>query len=161
VAPRRSVRFDRSHPRFADAQWTGPVRVPTFFADGYPLLAIGAASLALLDERLAASGRVPVPMDRFRPNLVLDGLDAHDEDHLEAFGDDSVELRPVKPCTRCTVPSIDQSTGIAGDDPVQVLAAYRRDDRVGGITFGVNVIVVRGAGTTLRAGRTFEPRWSF
>jgi uncharacterized protein len=157
----RLVRFDRRQPRHAAPEWTAGREVPTLFSDGFPLLAIGTASLADLNARLRAAGRAAVPMDRFRPNLVLDGLGAGDEDHLSSFGDTSLELTPVKPCARCTVPAIDQATGIAGPDPVDILAGYRDDPRVGGITFGQNVIVTRGAGSVLRVGQTLEPQWNF
>ena len=76
--PLRLVRFDPSRPRASEAAWTGGLSALTRFSDGFALLAISRASLADLNARLA----VPLPMDRFRPNLVLDGLPAYGEDGL-------------------------------------------------------------------------------
>ena len=122
------------------------------FADGYPLLVIGRASLEHLNERLAAKGAAPVTMDRFRPNLVLDGLAPHDEDHLASIEIDGVVLTPVKPCTRCEVTTIDQASARKGAEPLVTLASYRRDDRLAGVTFGMNAIVTAGAGRSLALG---------
>ena len=96
-------------------------------------------------------------MTRFRPNIVLDGLDAHGEDAigeivLEA-NDGPVVLRLVKPCARCTIPDVDPATATQGHVVGDVLAGYRADPRVGGqVTFGMNAIVVEGIDRTLRVG---------
>jgi uncharacterized protein YcbX len=96
----RLVRFDPACAREASAAWTGAVAAPTRFSDGFPLLLIGAASLLDLNQKLRAAGRAALPMNRFRPNLVLDGIEAFDEDAAESFRLGAMLLRPVKPCAR-------------------------------------------------------------
>ena len=131
------------------------------FADGYPVLVIGQASLDHLNERLAARGSPPVAMNRFRPNLVLDGLEPHDEDALASIGIDGVVLKPVKPCTRCQVTTIDQASANAGHEPLRTLSTYRRDDRLAGVTFGMNAIVIAGAGRRIAVGSTASCEFDF
>jgi len=148
----RVVRFDASHPRRCNPAYAGDSGAHVRFADGYPLLVIGRASLDHLNERLAAKGEPALPMNRFRPNIVLDGLEPHDEDHLATIEIDGVVLKPVKPCTRCEVTTTDQETGRRGAEPLVTLSSYRRDDRLAGIAFGMNAIVVEGAGRALDVG---------
>jgi uncharacterized protein len=81
----RLVRFDPDHRRLSSMQWTGGVEAPNQFSDGYPVLVVSEASLASLNERLTAAGHGAVGMERFRPNIVLSGLEAHDEDRLPAL----------------------------------------------------------------------------
>jgi len=157
----RLVRFDPAHRRASSAQWTGETEALNRFSDGFPILLISQASLDDLNARLAQAGRAALPMNRFRPNLVLGGVGPYEEDHLQALRADGLELRPVKPCPRCPVPSIEQSSGEFGPDPLDILAQYRADARTGGVVFGQNVIAVHGQGQTLRAGQVFEPEWNF
>jgi uncharacterized protein YcbX len=158
----RLVRFRQDVVRPTSVKWTGGVPSQTRFADGYPLLLIGEASLDDLNLRLGAAGRAPLAMDRFRPNLVVDGLEAFEEDYLEALHDDAVAIRPVKPCARCPIPSIDQATGIPGPDPLDILQSYRANARMeGAVCIGMNCIVVRGAGTELRAGQALVAELAF
>ena len=158
----RLVRFRHDVIRPTSVKWTGGVASQTRFADGYPLLLIGQASLDDLNLRLAAAGRAPLPMDRFRPNLVVDGLDAFEEDYLEALHDEDVAIRPVKPCARCPIPSIDQATAIPGLDPLDILQTYRANARMeGAVCMGMNCIVVRGAGTELHAGQALDAELAF
>ena len=148
----RVVRFDAAHPRWCNPEYVGSSGAHVRFSDGYPLLVIGRASLDHLNERLAAKGVAALPMNRFRPNLVLDGLAPHDEDHLDTIAIDGVVLKPVKPCTRCEVTTTDQATARRGPEPLVTLASYRRDDRLAGVTFGMNAIVVEGAGRAIAVG---------
>ena len=162
----RLVRFDPEQQRLADPQWTGELRAETAFADGFPLLVANSASLADLNQRLAGRGVAAVTMQRFRPNLVLDGLQPYDEDHIDEIGIDTadgpVRLRLVKPCVRCTIPNVDPATATTGHEPGDTLASYRADPRMkGGITFGVNAVVVEGSGRTLRVGQTARARLNF
>ncbi|MCC6380377.1 MAG: MOSC domain-containing protein [Burkholderiales bacterium] len=150
--PLRIVRFDPAQPRPCNPDYAGDSGAHVRFADGYPLLVIGQASLDHLNAKLAARGAAALPMNRFRPNLVLEGLDAHDEDHLDTIDVGGVVLKPVKPCARCQVTTVDQSTGRTADEPLVTLSTYRRDDRRGGILFGVNAIVVAGAGRSIAVG---------
>ena len=154
----RLVRFDPEHRRLSNLQWTGGAEAPNQFSDGYPLLLASTASLDLLNEKLAAAGHAPVGIERFRPNIVLSGLEAHDEDRLEflriATGEGEVQLRPVKPCTRCPIPNIDPAT--AESDPVvtDTLQGYRRNPALdGAVTFAMNAIILSGVDQTLRVGQ--------
>jgi uncharacterized protein YcbX len=164
--PLRLVRFDPEHRRLSSRKWTGDAEALNQFSDGYPLLVTSSASLDLLNEKLAAGGHAPVGMERFRPNIVLEGVEAHDEDRLEllriATDDGEVQLRPVKPCGRCPMPNIDPAT--AAVDPVvtDTLQGYRRDPRLdGAITFAMNAIIVAGMDCTLRVGQAASGNLKF
>jgi uncharacterized protein len=150
--PVRLVRFDRDVHRRCNAEYVGDSGARTRFADGYPVLVIGEATLAELNQRLAAKDSPALPMNRFRPNLVISGLPPGDEDHLDTIEAGGIVLRLVKPCTRCVITTTDQGTGERGIEPLPTLAAYRHDARFGGVTFGMNAVVVAGAGRTLAAG---------
>ncbi|MEQ8265125.1 MOSC N-terminal beta barrel domain-containing protein [Pseudohaliea sp.] len=102
------------------------------FADGFPLLLLTQASLDGLNARLPT----PVPMDRFRPNLVIDGAAPHAEDGWRRLRIGAVTVDLVKPCSRCAIPSIDQATAARDPHINRVLAGYRRRD--GAVLFGQN-----------------------
>lgn len=150
----RLVRFHATATRFSSTKWTGGVQAPTLFSDGYPVLVIGSASLADLNEKLAAAGRDAVPMNRFRPNIVIDAIDAFEEDYADHFLLGEAQLKPVKPCPRCPIPSVDQATGVPGPDPLDILRTYRvkpaMDDA---ICFGMNCIVTEGDGQRVYVGQ--------
>lgn len=152
--PCRLVRFHAGAHRTTSTRWTGGVEAPTLFSDGYPVLVVGSASLADLNEKLAAAGREAVPMNRFRPNIVIDGIDAFEEDYADSFEIGQARLKPVKPCPRCPIPSVDQATGVPGPDPLDILGTYRAKPALdGAICFGMNSIVVEGDGTRLHVGQ--------
>ena len=168
----RLVRFDPEQRRLASRQWTGSIEAETSFQDGFPLLVASTASLAEVNRRLAAAGEAPVTMARFRPNIVVAGIEAHDEDHLdeiafathdEADADaDPIRLKLVKPCARCPIPDVDPATGIPGHAVGDVLAQYRADAKVGGaLTFAMNAIVVAGHDRKLAVGMRGEGRYAF
>lgn len=155
--PLRLVRFDPANKRLASAQWTGPIEAEAAFSDEYPLLVTSQASLDELNRRIAANGAAPVTMQRFRPNLVLSGLDAHGEDHLDeihfATPDGPVRLKLVKPCARCSIPDVDPLTAETGHAVGDALAAYRADARLNGaLTFGMNAVIVEGFDCLLHTG---------
>lgn len=151
--PVRLVRFDDSQQRESNRDWTGATTGFNQFSDGFPLLVIGTASLDDLNTRVPA----PLPMNRFRPNLVLAGLPAYGEDELYELGTDAWRLRVVKPCTRCKITTTDQSTGVSqGTEPLSTLMKYRRNPQLRGVTFGQNLIVVSGAGAQLAVGRPVQ-----
>lgn len=116
----------------------------TGFADAYPILLTSTSSLDLLNDRILATGAEPVPMERFRPNIVVGGwAEPHTEDLLDRLGIGGAELGFTKKCKRCTVPLVDQETGAkAGPEPIRSLAGYRRDPEDGGVTFGANYAVL-------------------
>lgn len=104
------------------------------FADGFPFLLISEASLGDLNRRL----ETPLPMNRFRPNLVIAGVEAFGEDQLGGFEIGGMRFRTVKPCDRCIVTTTDQETGERGVEPLRTLATYRRSN--GKVLFGQNVV---------------------
>ncbi|TXS94309.1 MOSC domain-containing protein [Parahaliea maris] len=112
------------------------------FADGFPLLLISAASLAELNNRLAQNGHPAVPMNRFRPNLVVSGCGPFAEDGWRRIRIGGVELQVAKPCARCAIPAIDQSSGERDPYINRALAAFRRFD--GQILFGQNLLYQQG-----------------
>ena len=124
--------------RPADPTYAPPdVRVS--FADGFPFLLISESSLADLNRRLD----VPLPMNRFRPNLVIAGGPAFVEDELGAFRIGGLDLEVVKPCARCVLTTTDQDNATRGPEPLRTLATFRK---VGSkVLFGQNV-VHRGTG---------------
>lgn len=164
--PLRLVRFDPEQKRLSDPKWTGAVAAENAFSDGFPVLVANTASLADLNARLAARGVAPVGMDRFRPNLVLDGLAAWEEDHVDELiittDEGPVRLKLVKPCVRCTIPSVDPATGVQGHEPGDTLAGFRADARMkGGITFGMNAVVLEGVERALRVGQRVQATLAF
>lgn len=118
------------------------------FADGFPFLLISEASLEDLNSRLDQS----LPMNRFRPNLVVSGCEAFAEDSWRSIRIGSIPFRVVKPCERCVVTTVDQATGIRGKEPLSTLTKYR--NREGKILFGQNLI--QGQLGTLRVGDLVE-----
>jgi len=156
--PLRLVRFDPEHKRLSDHAWTGELDAENAFADGFPLLVASTEGMAEFNRRLAAAGHEAVTLARFRPNLVLDGLDAHGEDALDEIVFDGAEggrvrLKLVKPCARCPIPDVDPATGEPGHAVGDVLASYRADARMNGaLTFGMNAVIVEGIECGLRTG---------
>lgn len=154
----RMVRFDPEHKRLSNKRWSGEIDAENAFSDGFPLLVVSTASLAELNRRLVAGGHATVGIERFRPNLVLDGLDAQGEDSLHELRIDAdggpVVLRLVKPCVRCSIPDVDPASGERGTAVGDTLAGYRADPRMGGgLTFGMNAVVVEGLERVLRPGQ--------
>jgi uncharacterized protein YcbX len=104
------------------------------FADAFPFLLISEASLKGLNRRLS----VPVEMDRFRPNIVVEGCQEHAEDGWSRVRLGEVVFRIAKPCARCVVTTVDQQTGERGREPLRTLSTYRTDD--GRVLFGQNLV---------------------
>lgn len=104
------------------------------FADAFPLLLISSASLRELNDRLDS----PIPMNRFRPNLVISGCDPYAEDRWVRFSAGGLTFKVSKPCARCTVPTVDQTTGTKGKEPSVTLSTYRKINN--DVYFGQNVI---------------------
>ncbi|RST46677.1 MOSC domain-containing protein [Variovorax sp. DXTD-1] len=162
----RLVRFDPEQKRLSSLDWTDGVEATNEFADGYPLLVASEGSLAELNERLAAAGHDAVGIERFRPNIVLAGIESHDEDRVDALhvetAEGEAELKPVKPCTRCPIPDIDPATGVSSPEVGDMLRTYRADARVDGrITFGMNCIVLQGVEHMLKVGQAVGANYRF
>ncbi len=121
-----------------------PEGVRVSFADAFPFLVVSQASLADLNSRMER----PLPMNRFRPNLVIGGGQPYVEDTIGAFAVDGITFRTVKPCDRCVVTTADQATTTRGVEPLRTLATYRKVGNL--VMFGQNTV---HAGTgTLRVG---------
>jgi uncharacterized protein len=165
----RMVRFDPDCRRLSSKKWTQGVDAATQFADGYALLVTGTASMDVLNERLAKAGHAAVGVERFRPNIVLAGLEAHDEDRLGVLhiavgggAGSPVTIKPVKPCTRCSIPNIDPLTAHSTSEVNDTLQAYRANALMeGAITFGMNAIVLSGADSVLRLGQKVSGNFDF
>jgi uncharacterized protein YcbX len=126
------------------------------FADGAPFLVISEASLADLNARLAARGEDALPMNRFRPNLVVAGCGAYAEDTWLRFRIVEVLFRAAGQSSRCIVTTTDQLTAERGTEPLRTLATYRRDaEDPTDVNFGQNVIHETKSGT-LRVGDAVE-----
>ena len=157
--PLRLVRFDPEQKRLSDRTWTADIEAENGFSDGFPLLVTCTASLDEMNRRLSLAAQPEVTLARFRPNLVLAGLDAHGEDHLDELkfstSDGEICLKLVKPCTRCSIPDVDPLTGVPGHSVGDVLARYRADARMqGALTFAMNAVIVSGVELALKVGMT-------
>jgi uncharacterized protein len=120
----------------------------TSFADAYPVLIIGKESLEDLNNRLPQ----PLPMNRFRPNIVLEGSEPYEEDVMEQFTINGVNFFGVKLCDRCVMTTINQDTAGKNKEPLKTLARYRMRDN--NIYFGQNVLY-EGTGT-IKTGDKIE-----
>ena len=131
------------HPYGNPHVWLDPLNAKTMaenVADAFALLVTNESSLRDLNSRLDR----PLPMARFRPNLVLEGLEPFAEDDIDLIRLGNIELRCVKACLRCVVTTTDQMTGQReGNEPLRTLKKYRWRS-MGGVAFGVNAIVLKG-----------------
>ena len=136
-APVRLVRWGEHTRRPIDPMYTPRSDAETAFTDGYPALVTLEASLADLNTRLAA----PIPMGRFRPNIVVSGGAAWDEDAWHELRIGAMTFDAVKPCARCLVPTTDQQTGTRHphQEPLRTLARFRTIPHLGAI-FGQNLV---------------------
>jgi uncharacterized protein YcbX len=144
----RLVRVAPDMERVANPEFAGTTPAPLGFPDGYPLLICNRASLEDLNARLPQ----PIPIERFRPNIVVSGLPAWSEDRIDALTIGAVTLRLVKPCTRCSIPSLDPRTGEPSTDPLPVLRKFRFDRALLGVTFGENAVIAGGTGCEIERG---------
>ncbi len=131
--PCRLVLMDHASRRSVHRDYN-PGAAVVSFADGFPLLLTSTASLGELNARMAA----PVPMTRFRANLVVGGFAPFAEDGWSAIQIGDMQFDVVKPCSRCVVTTIDQNTLQAGKEPLRTLSTFRRKD--GKVYFGENLI---------------------
>ena len=104
------------------------------FADGYPLLCTTEASLSMLNEKLPNS----IPMERFRPNVVVSGGAPFEEDTWRRLRIGEVKFAVVKPCTRCTITTVDQESASRGKEPLRTLNSFRK--RGSNVYFGENLV---------------------
>ena len=130
----RLVRFPNDATRRVDPEYGGP-NDQVGFADGFSFLLTSCASLDDLNRRLAA----PLPMNRFRPNIVVNGGNAFQEDRWRRIRIDDITFAVVKPCARCVTTTVDQKTGDASREPLRTLATFRNVPGRG-VMFGQNLI---------------------
>lgn len=102
------------------------------FADGFPLLVLSYESINLLNSKLSES----ININRFRPNIIINGLAAHEEDNIKAIQIGNITIQLAKPCSRCVIPSIDQTTGEKNKGVLPALVKYRKKDNQ--VFFGMN-----------------------
>ena len=156
----RLVRFHPDMRRDCNRLHAGDGGAHTFFADGYPLLVTSTASLADLNRRMRRDASSAMSMNRFRPNVVIDGLPAWDEDHIDTIVIGEVELKLAKPCVRCEVTTTDQSSGARlSDEPLNTLGKFRNNPDFGGVTFGWNAVVIKPGRISMTHGVTAEYRF--
>lgn len=139
-APSRLVRVPADHDRVTDGRTPGT----SGYADSCAVHVLSRATLDLLNERLGEHGTPPLPMDRFRPNVVVDGWNTpHTEDRAHRITIAGTELGYAKLAIRCAVTMVDQRSGAkAGPEPLRTLATYRRAAE-GGVAFGTKYAVLR------------------
>lgn len=162
----RLARFDPEVKRVCSLKWTGGRESVMQFADGFGVLVTSTASLDGLNARLERAGEVAVDLRRFRPNIVLSGVESHDEDRIGAWRVQAeggvAALENVKPCARCPIPNIDPATATSSPAVGDAMQAYRADPRLNGaITFGMNAIVLEGDGLVLKVGQAVGADWRF
>lgn len=135
--PCRLVRIGPAFSRAVKGSARGAPDIVAF-ADAYPFLVVGEASLGDLNARLGACS---VPMNRFRPNLVVAGCRPYEEDTWRRFRIGGVVFRAAGPCSRCIITTTDQESGARGAEPLRTLAGYRRDPaQPSSVTFGQNLV---------------------
>ncbi len=130
----RLVHVDSNYKRKLNPEYAVSTEDHTGFADGYPILIISEASLLDLNSKLVSQ----IPMNRFRPNIVVKDCEPFAEDTWKRIRIGSVEMALVKPCPRCVVTTIDKETLEKSKEPLKTLNTYR--NRNGGAMFGINVI---------------------
>lgn len=144
----RLVHFEKGFMRKVNPEYAVNPDDHTGFADGYPILIISEESLQDLNSRLDSA----VPMNRFRPNLVVKGCEPFAEDSWKRIRIGGVEMALVKPCARCVVTTIDKETLVKSKEPLKTLGKYRKHEL--GAIFGVNVIPLNEGG--LEVGMSVE-----
>jgi uncharacterized protein len=179
--PVHLVRFCTDETRICNKAWTGELTGRTFFSDGYPILVLGQASVADLASRMNLTN---LEIERFRPNIILSGLPAYEEDFIKTLaliGDaaqiakfsqanlhgnipirSALTLRLVKPCPRCPIPKVDPWSGqVAPFDPASELATYRYHEVAAGAVLGMNAMAIEGQGQAITVGQRFETIYDF
>lgn len=155
--PLRLVRFAMDAVRHASPDHARDDHAPVKFADAFPVLVTQTASLAALNAAIGERGEASLPMNRFRPNIVLGGLEPWDEDRIDRLRIGGTLLRFAKPSTRCIVTTTDQETGVRGVEPLPTLKRLRWDRSLKGVLFGQNATVLQPG--TLRTGDAVEVIW--
>lgn len=162
----RLVQFDPNEQRLSDPAWSKSQTAGLQFADGFAVNVLSEATLQHFNDRLIETGAQAVDALRFRPNIVVDGLQAHEEDaismmSIECHGH-TLEIELVKPCPRCQVPQINPITAMNEPEIGQVLAQYRQLAHMDfAVCFGMNGIIRAVPPTPLSVGDRFAAEFRF
>ena len=158
----RLVRISDDHQRIVDPEYVGDSGVHTSFADGYPYLVTSVTTLKHLNEKLRSKGIPDLPMSRFRPNIVVSGLDALAEHKVSELRHPAYTLSLVKPCSRCKITTIDQETAAIphANEPLHTLIKMNPFSDLRGAYFGENTILASGEGATISVGDQLEVIYS-
>jgi len=149
------VRFANEFTRAVEEDFLAGGEAHTYFSDGYPFLITTTGSLDALNQALIASGQSPVPMNRFRSNIVVECETAWAEDRWATLtSHNGYELTPRKPCQRCKITTVDQQTGIipAQAEPLKTLLSLNTHPHLKGAHFGQNATLTAGQGGVIRVG---------
>lgn len=156
----RLVRFKDSFQRPVDPDYLKDEHSHTAFSDGFPFLITSEESLSMLNDRLVSSGGYPVTMDRFRPNIVIKGLNPFQENELDQLKstDGRFSLGIRKPCKRCKVTTVDQETGAIAEpkEPLRTLTLMKTVPELHGAYFGQNATLLKGEGEVVKIGDQFD-----
>ncbi|GEN28338.1 MOSC domain-containing protein [Halovibrio variabilis] len=152
------VRFATDFTRAVEEDFLDGGAAHTYFSDGYPFLITTTDSLNALNQALVAKGHTPVPMNRFRPNIVVEGDEAWAEDRWATLTEQNgaFQLALRKPCKRCKITTIDQHTAAVPDpaEPLKTLMALNTQPTLKGAFFGQNATLIAGDGNVIRVGDT-------
>ena len=164
--PAALVLFDNSAPRACKP--LGSVAASTFFADGFPYLVANEESVNDLESRLREhyqDAYLTLPTNRFRPNITLKGIAPYEEDLLETLEFPNASIEMVLKCVRCSVPAVDQQSGvIQAAAPTPLLDQFRFDSSLGGAVFAVNAILKHaklGKASELKLGDKSSVNYAF
>ncbi|GHE20186.1 MOSC domain-containing protein [Halomonas urumqiensis] len=153
----RLVRFDEAQPRRVEPDFLQPgEQANTAFSDGYPFLVASQGSLDAVNRGLMARGLAALPMNRFRPNLVVSDIEPFAEDGWEALAsaDGAWRMGLRKLCQRCKITTVDQHSGKIDHpgEPLKTLMSLKPRLGLKGAFFGHNAILLDGKGQRLRVG---------
>ncbi|GAA0695680.1 MOSC domain-containing protein [Vreelandella titanicae] len=150
------VRFATEFTRAVEEDFLDGGAAHTYFSDGYPFLVATTGSLDALNQALVAGGHAPVPMNRFRPNIVVESDEAWAEDRWATLTQQNgtFQLALRKPCKRCKITTIDQHTAAvpAPAEPLKTLIELNTQPNLKGAHFGQNATLLEGAGSVIRVG---------
>lgn len=150
------VRFATEFPRAVEEDFLDGGAAHTYFSDGYPFLMTTTGSLDALNQALVAGGQAPVPMNRFRPNIVVESDEAWAEDRWATLSNQGsgFQLALRKPCQRCKITTIDQQTASVPEpaEPLKTLLALNTQPTLKGAHFGQNATLLTGDGSVIRVG---------
>ncbi len=149
----RLLRFRNSFKRRVDADFLDGEDAHTAFTDGFPFLITSEESLTMLNDRLAQTGALPITMDRFRPNIVIKGLQPFQENEINELqtADGTIRFGLRKPCKRCKVTTVDQKIGKVENptEPLRTLTAMKTVPGLHGAYFGQNATLLTGENKVL------------